>query len=491
MTQASILAQITAQRRADMANLAQQEHYALPRIEQHIRRYPRPRRSLATALRQPHKGFILECKKASPSKGLIRPQFDPVGIAAIYQRYAAAISVLTEPTHFQGNFAYLQAVSSNVHVPVICKDFITTPLHVYLARYYGADAILLMLSVLDDTTYQQLATLAHDLDMEVLTEVSTQQEMRRASALQASIIGINHRNLHDLSIDLERTAQLAPLAPANALLVAESGISNNQQVRTLGKRVDGYLVGSHLTAQQDIDRACRALIFGTHKVCGVTSASAAIQAAAAGATYAGLIFAPKSPRYLTPVRALEITKQAPELDYVAVVTANDVNQTLHDIGDLPCAAIQLHGQQSIEFIALLRAELKQSTLRKDTELWYALDMSSVGAEVASQIDVLISAGISKVVLDQGQGGSGQTFNWTCLQSLTAQQRASCVLAGGLSIDNIVQAAQLGLAGLDINSGLEVSPGVKDPALVHSLFTQLASYYRNAPMALQLSEETAS
>lgn len=484
MSQPSILTRITDQRRAHIEELAHDPHYAQARLERHIQQYPRPRRSLAAALRQAHKGFILECKKASPSKGLIRPQFDPVAIASIYQRYAAAISVLTEPEFFQGDFAYLQAVSGTVHIPVICKDFITTSLHVYLARYHGADAILLMLSVLDDTSYQELSALAHKLGMEVLTEVSTEQEMRRAAILQAAIIGINHRNLHDLSIDLDRTAQLAPLAPPNALLVAESGISSNQQVRTLGHTADGFLVGSHLTAQSNIDRACRELIFGTHKVCGLTSASAAIQAAAAGAIYGGLIFAPHSPRCITAEQASDITKQAPQLDYVAVVTSNDLSEILEDVQELPLKAVQLHGQQPLALIQQLRAELPH-------ELWYALDMSQYGADLSAQIEVLLNAGVSKVVLDQGKGGSGQTFDWSCLHSLSSEMRAHCILAGGLNIDNIDKAAQLGLAGLDINSGLEVSPGVKDPALVHTLFTQLASYYRNAPSALHTSEETAS
>ena len=482
---ASVLARITQQRRDHMLSISETDHYRQSRLAAYIADHPRCRRSLAAALRQPHKGFILECKKASPSKGLIRDPFDPVAIASIYQRYAAAISVLTEPDHFAGDFAYLQAVRNSVQVPVICKDFITTPLHVYLARYHGADAILLMLSVLDDAAYQALAALALKLDMEVLTEVNSRDEMRRAAALNAPIIGINHRNLHDLSIDLNRTAELAPLAPPDALLIAESGISTNQQVRELGQHVDGFLVGSHLTAQADIDSACRKLIFGTHKVCGLSQVSCALHAAAAGATYGGLIFAPHSPRCVSLEQAQRLTQQAPVLAYVAVVTSNDFDDISALAAALPIVALQLHGGQDPELIKPLRGELAP-----EVEIWYALDMTSLASDLATQVSSLLAAGVSKVVLDQGKGGSGKPFDWTQLDALHPAQRQHCMLAGGLNIDNVQDAAALNVAGLDFNSGLEASPGIKDPVLVHEVFAQLASYYRDAPQEATTREEIA-
>lgn len=481
----SVLSHITQQRRDQMLSLGNTVHYRQPRLAAHIADHPRRRRSLAAALQKPHKGFILECKKASPSKGLIREQFDPVAIAGIYQRYAAAISVLTEPEHFGGDFAYLQAVRSSVQVPVICKDFITTPLHVYLARYHGADAILLMLSVLNDAEYQALAELAAELDMEVLTEVSSCHEMERAAALNAPIIGINHRNLHDLSIDLNRTAELAPLAPPGALLIAESGIHTNQQVRQLGRHVDGFLVGSHLTGQADIDSACRKLIYGAHKVCGLTQATCALHAAAVGAAYGGLIFAPHSPRCITIEQAQLLTQQAPGLAYVAVVTSNDLADISAVVAALPVAAVQLHGGQDLRLITQLRSELAPGV-----EIWYALDMTKVASNLNTQVTTLLASGISKVVLDQGKGGSGKPFDWALLDSLHPAQRQYCVLAGGLGTDNAQAAAALNLAGLDFNSGLEVSPGIKDPVSVHEVFTQLASYYRDATSQSPTREEIA-
>jgi len=248
-----------------------------------------PNRSLATSLLQGNPGFILECKKASPSKGMIRPNFDPVAIAKTYQPYAAAISVLTEPDYFAGDFAYLQAVSAQVNVPVLCKDFIVTPYQVALTKYFGGHAILLMLSILNDEQYRALHSLATELQLEVLTEVSNTEEMDRAANLNAQIIGINNRNLRDLTVDLAQTENLVALAPKQAILVAESGYESNTQIRKHAPLVDGFLVGSHLTAQPDIDFACRRLIYGAHKVCGLTHPDTARVAAACGAVYGGLI----------------------------------------------------------------------------------------------------------------------------------------------------------------------------------------------------------
>lgn len=467
----SILDTITQNRRQQMAELALDPHFSISRLSAHIEKYARPTRSLYKALAQADKGFILECKKASPSKGLIRADFDPVAIARIYQRYAAAISVLTEPSYFSGSFDYLQAVSAQVEIPVLCKDFIISSLQVYLARYYGADAILLMLSALSDSEYRSLAALAQSLDLEILTEVSTQEEMQRAAALNARIIGINHRNLHDLTIDTERSKRLAAYAPEGALLVAESGFSSNQQVRQTAPFVDGFLVGSFLTAQHDIERACKNLIYGENKVCGLTSPAGALSAASAGARFGGLIFAPGSPRCVTTQKALSICSQVPQLDYVAV----SVSYNLADIETLaqklPLHAIQLHGQQSKEFVEALRLRLPAQV-----QIWYAIDMSATD-DSALTITQWLEASVDRVVLDQGKGGSGQAFDWSRLEQLLTHQKKSCLLAGGLNLDNLTAATQIGCAGLDINSGVEASPGEKDPALIHQAFKLIASYFR--------------
>ena len=226
----------------------------------------RSQRSFAAALRtrsgqgrSPQPALIMECKAASPSRGTIRSDYDPASLAAQYAPYAAAVSVLTEPDRFNGSFDDLVAVREVVDVPVLCKDFIVDEVQVLAARSLGADAVLLMLSVVPDDVYRELAELAHSLGMEVLTEVSTPQEMHRASALGAEVIGINNRDLRTLETDLARTEEMAPLAPAGVVLVGESGVGAAEDVRRLSGLVDALLVGSSLSGAPDPAEAARQL----------------------------------------------------------------------------------------------------------------------------------------------------------------------------------------------------------------------------------------
>ncbi len=226
----------------------------------------RSQRSFAAVLRtrsgqgrSPQPALIMECKAASPSRGTIRSDYDPASLAAQYAPYAAAVSVLTEPDRFNGSFDDLAAVREVVDVPVLCKDFIVDEVQVLAARSLGADAVLLMLSVVPDDVYRELAELAHSLGMEVLTEVSTPQEMHRASALGAEVIGINNRDLRTLETDLARTEEMAPLAPAGVVLVGESGVGAPEDVRRLSGLVDALLVGSSLSGAPDPAEAAREL----------------------------------------------------------------------------------------------------------------------------------------------------------------------------------------------------------------------------------------
>lgn len=446
----------------------------------------RPVRDFTAALQQPNAQFILECKRASPSKGVIREDFDPVAIATIYASYAAAISVLTEPDYFQGDFAYLQAVSSKVHTPVLCKDFIFSSYQIDLARYFGADAILLMLSVLSDDDYQLLAQRAQQLGLHILTEVSNAEEMQRAAALNAKVIGINHRNLRDLSVDLNRSQELAALAPEGALLIAESGIENNQQIRSIAPHVDGFLVGGSLTEQADIDLACRKLIYGEHKICGLTQPAQAIAARAAGAAYGGLIFAKRSPRCVTLEQAQQICAVR-GLNYVGVFALEDflnheeneqqeaaylaaAQQIAAIAAKLHLAAVQLHDVQDVNIVAALNQALtmheRANYSQAHTEIW-------VARSVAANTQLYQQPMISREVWDHGRGGSGSSFDWQTLPS--SDQRLHIQLAGGLKPNNIATAISLGCRGLDINSGVERQPGHKDPALMQQVFATIRIY----------------
>lgn len=414
---------------------------------------------------KPYAGFILECKKASPSKGLIRADFNVSEIASIYDNYAAAISVLTEHKYFQGDFNYLKTVSELVSCPVLNKDFFFDVYQVYLARYYGADAILLMLSVLNDDEYNELAAVAQSLNLAILTEVSNDEERVRAIALNAKLIGINNRNLRDLSTDIARTFDLAPTIPDDRIVISESGIYNNAQVRELAPAVDGFLVGSSVMAEADIDLACRQLIFGHHKVCGLTSPEHAGFAIEAGAEFGGLIFAEKSPRCINKAKAVEIVTKCPSLKYVGVFVNHAQDEVIELANELQLSALQLHGQESDDYIASLREKLSQ-------------DCQIFKAQAVEQEVPTLTREVEHIVLDGKHAGSGKSFNWQALAD-SEQDLSRCFLAGGLNAENITQACQQlcnqDLYGLDINSGVESSPGIKCRDKLQQVFAKIRNY----------------
>ncbi|ABU76814.1 bifunctional indole-3-glycerol-phosphate synthase TrpC/phosphoribosylanthranilate isomerase TrpF [Cronobacter sakazakii] len=403
--------------------------------------------------------FILECKKASPSKGVIRSDFDPARIAGVYKHHASAISVLTDEKYFQGSFDFLPIVSAVAHQPVLCKDFIIDPYQIYLARFYQADACLLMLSVLDDEQYRQLAAVAHSLGMGVLTEVSNEEELERALRLEAKVVGINNRDLRDLSIDLNRTRELAPRLGHGVTVISESGIHTYGQVRELSRFANGFLIGSALMEHEDLESAVRQVLLGENKVCGLTRPQDAQSAWQAGALFGGLIFVGSSPRAVSDEQARAVIDAAP-LRYVGVFRNAPVEDVVAKANAFSLAAVQLHGDEDQTYISALRASLPETTA-----IWKVQSVSHALPPRNLQY-------VDRYVLDNGQGGTGQRFDWSLLEGQTLD---NVMLAGGLGADNCVQAAQLGCAGLDFNSGVESAPGIKDSDKLAAVFRTLRAY----------------
>lgn len=417
-------------------------------------------RSFVNALRG-KTAFILECKKASPSKGLIREDFSPSAIAKIYGNYASAISVLTDEKYFQGDFAFLPQVRKEVSVPVLCKDFIIDPYQIYLARHHQADAVLLMLSVLNDEQYRELAAVAKSLNMGVLTEAISEEEINRAIALGAEVIGINNRDLRDLKIDLNRTRELAPLVPKDRVVICESGIYHHAQVKDLAHYANGFLVGSSLMEEADVDMACRKLILGQNKVCGLTRPEDAKAAYAAGAVFGGLIFVEGSPRCVSVAQAGAIADAAP-LNYVGVFR-NASKETIQSVVEtLELTAVQLHGDESESFIKQLRP------LIPGCQIWKAVAVTDELPDLNYTADRIL---LDTKVGNQS-GGTGQRFDWSLLANLSKEK---LMLAGGINPDNIAEAVKVGCLGIDLNSGVESAPGVKDADKIQRAFAALRNY----------------
>jgi len=258
----NILEEIVWQKEVEVAQM--REKLPLQQIQKKLPTAP-PTRNFLTALRQgkTKPALIAEVKKASPSKGVLRPDFDPVAIAQAYQAGGAScISVLTDNKFFQGSFDNLALVRAAVELPLLCKDFIIYPYQMYWARLHGADAVLLIAAILSDQDLQYFLKIADKLNMTALVEVHSLEELERVLSLNGvSLIGINNRNLEDFSVDLRTTCQLlsnqsAQIRTKNILVVSESGLHNSEDLNLVSTAgASAVLIGESLIKQADIQLA--------------------------------------------------------------------------------------------------------------------------------------------------------------------------------------------------------------------------------------------
>ncbi len=419
-------------------------------------------RDLLEALKDQSKsriGLIAEVKRASPSRGMLAPDFDPIELACTYaSNGATAISVLTESHFFLGSFEYLAAIKQVVKVPVLCKDFIIDEYQVYEARAYGADAILLICAILDQVQLQRLLKVAHDLRMCCLVEVHTAEEVQRAIAAGAIVIGINSRDLVTFQMNPNLIRNLRPLIPKDRIVVAESGIHSSADARRLARyEVQAMLVGEALVTSQDIPMQIRTLLRGANesvqvKICGLRSKDQLRIARDAGVDLLGLMFYEPSSRYIHPEEARELLKTFEDShitpDIVGIFVNEEAEYINHIVEQVGLQFVQLHGNESPEFCK----RIKRPVI-KGLRLNRRADLNLIEKYKETSWRILLDTPAVK------WGGTGETHDWDLAR--TVAQQTPIFLAGGLTPENVAEAIhRVHPWGVDVSSGVEIN-GNKD------------------------------
>jgi anthranilate synthase/indole-3-glycerol phosphate synthase/phosphoribosylanthranilate isomerase len=505
---ASILTEIQQRRKLDVANAKQLPGKSAADLERAIALGAAPPsidfverlRSAANPV-----ALMAEIKRASPSKGNIDPNARAAEQALVYAKGgAAAISVLTEPTWFKGSLEDLRDVRAVLNdVPnrpaILRKEFIVDTYQILEARLYGADTLLLIVAILTDDEIRTFLDFSRMLNMEPMVEVNNAEEMKRAIALGAKVIGVNNRNLHDFTVDMNTTSTVASLVPEGVILAALSGISSRSDVEKYA--ADGakaVLVGEALMRATDtvgfIHELLGQPVSGGNssgnpgktlvKICGTNSKEAALHAAQSGADFLGLIFAP-SPRQVTIEQAADIAKALKH-------TSAGLSRNL---ADLPSATkpllVGVFSNQSYDFINRAVKEVGLDLVQFHGEepdalarfisvpCTKALHISPTDTVETIVARVKSAKELSAVVLDTmvpdgraQQGGSGQKFDWNIAKQV-ANQGVPFFLAGGLTPDNVAEAvAFVKPWAVDVSSGVESSKAVKD-------LDKIAHFIRNA------------
>ncbi|MDR1791715.1 MAG: indole-3-glycerol phosphate synthase TrpC [Propionibacteriaceae bacterium] len=412
--------------------------------------------------------FICEVKRASPSKGLIAREFPYVDIAVDYEvGGATAISVLTEPNHFLGADKYLRDIARRVHIPVLRKDFVVDAYQIYQARWLGASAVLLIVSILSPAQLAEYIQVTESLGMAALVEAHDAAEIEVALAAGAKIIGVNNRDLKDFSVDTSNAAALRALVPPNVVFVSESGVRGPEDIPAIvASGADAVLVGEALMRAPHRELRLRKMIKAAQgryvkmpelKVCGITRVEDARALNAVCPSYAGFIFVPSSRRRVDLGLALEMREVLDRRTTTVGVFADaPIPEVAQVVASGAVSVVQLHGNEDATYIAQLRQAIPALVVIK-----------AVPVDSAARIVEYAQRGADYLLLDNVRGGSGETFDWNLIEQAKQLAAAQGVtippyfLAGGLHPENIKAAAALQPYALDVNSGVETD-GYKDP-----------------------------
>ncbi|ORY98509.1 indole-3-glycerol phosphate synthase-domain-containing protein [Syncephalastrum racemosum] len=516
----SVLTRIYAQRQQDVEASKNTPGQSMADLEKLLALHVAPpQKDFFEHLNKNKLSLMAEVKRASPSKGEIDIKANAAEQALNYALAGAhVISVLTEPKWFRGSLNDMRQVRQALsHLPnrpcILRKDFILDRYQILEGRLYGADTVLLIVAMLSDEKLHELYSYAKSLGMEPLVEVNNADEMARANALGAKVIGVNNRNLHSFDVDMETTTRLAKMVPADTILCALSGISSRADVDPMVEQgARAILVGEALMRAWNLKEFIAELLGvqkkdpiprpAAHektmvKICGISTVDAAVEAARAGADMLGMIFVRKSKRYVAPAQAKEIVDAVRALDIkndIALHTSPSeewfdyhrhllearprkplivgvfVNDTVENMTEIATTVgldlIQLHGTEAPEIARFLPVPTIKA---------FHMDAESYDPNLIPHLTypgnhhaVLLDAKVSSLPADQ-QGGQGVTFDWSVARDIVHHTRPGhtkaydfpVILAGGLEPTNVVEAVRAVKPwAVDVSSGVETD-GAKD------------------------------
>jgi len=386
--------------------------------------------------------IIAEIKRRSPSEGKIK-DCNVVEIAKIYDKYANAISIVTDKEFFGGDIGDIKRVKQVTSLPVLRKDFIIDKKQILESRYYGADAILLIASILTKEQIDEFIGLAKQYSMDCLVEVHTKEEIEKVLETKAKIIGINNRNLKTFKVDLNKTNELKKLIPTDKIVVSESGFSDIEQIKSVD--TNAVLIGTSLMKSDNAYYRLFLLRKPKTKICGITNTRDANEAVKQGADFLGFNFYKKSPRYIEPEEAKKIIAKLPNTVVAVGVFVNEkaerVNKIAQSVG---LDMLQLHGDESPKYCKSFSLPVIKA---------FHVDKSLPQIKEYNVFGYLFDTFDKKLY-----GGTGRCFD----ASIVKDVNSKVFISGGLNCENVLEAINsVNPYCVDVCSGVEKEKGKKD------------------------------
>ena len=393
--------------------------------------------------------LIAEIKRASPSKGIIIKNPDIKKIAGIYDNYADAISVVTDRKFFSGNADDINKIKRYTCKPVLRKDFIIDEYQIYESRYYCADAVLLIASLLDEKQIKRFIKISKRYNMDCVVEVHDKSELKKALLAGAEIIGINNRNLNDFNVDINTTLKLTRYIPKGKIIISESGFKSGKDIEKIKKVANAVLIGTSLLKSRNIADKIKEFSRTKIKICGITNEKDAINAERLGADFIGFIFYKKSPRHIDENTAKKIIGKLKKSKAVGVFVNEEFSEIKRISDYCGLDYIQMHGDE----IPVLCSKLKDATGKKIIKAIRIKNKRDIEKLKKYYVDYFLFDSYSDMLF----GGTGKRFNWKILKGL----KNDYFLSGGLNQLNVKRAVKLKPYAVDTASGVESSAGKKD------------------------------